>query len=662
MDMTLITDPSLIFLHQDWQSKEEVLDHLINAFASEGVVNDKAVYKQAVLDREKISETGFENGFAIPHGKSVAVTKPAVAIVTLKKPLASAAWASTDPTNQVELIFLLAIPESQKGDAYLKILSDLAVRLMDEKLVDQLKHANTADQVIQLLGKKNQEATTTIKETKKRPKQILAITACATGIAHTYMAAEALQKAAAAKGVQIHVEKQGANGIEDGITPEMLKDADGVIFATDIAAKGKERFKGIPFVQTKVAEPLKHGEAMIDQVLNHPDGVVQGEAAASEVATTGKKQSWQSTLMQSVMTGISYMIPILVAAGVMIGLSQIGASFFGLNKVIGDPKMATNANQMIVLLYYMGQCGNMAMKFMYPIFTAFMAYSIADRPAIAPGFVGGAFAAGFQFILLGNAKGIPSGFFGALFLGALVGFLVKYMNEHIHLNKNFSAMKPMLILPGVSILVVFLANFFIVDPVFGGLNAWLQQMVLTYKDSSEVLLSSIIACLTAFDLGGPVNKAAGAVASGMAADKVFPLTPRVLSIVIPPIGIGLATLIDKYVVGRHVFDEDLRVSGKTSLLLGFLAIGEGAIPFALANPLITIPINMLGATLGSVTAVLLGAVQWYPLPAVWGWPLVQNFPAYAVGILVGVLFIALTNIFIRFHIIRKKEKTTTAVK
>ncbi|MCI1404894.1 MAG: hypothetical protein LKI14_10990 [Lacticaseibacillus paracasei] len=236
------------------------------------------------------------------------------------------------------------------------------------------------------------------------------------------------------------------------------------------------------------------------------------------------------------------------------------------------------------------------------------------------------------------------------------------MNEHIHLNKNFSAMKPMLILPGVSILVVFLANFFIVDPVFGGLNAWLQQMVLTYKDSSEVLLSSIIACLTAFDLGGPVNKAAGAVAIGMAADKVFPLTPRVLSIVIPPIGIGLATLIDKYVVGRHVFDEDLRVSGKTSLLLGFLAIGEGAIPFALANPLITIPINMLGATLGSVTAVLLGAVQWYPLPAVWGWPLVQNFPAYAVGILVGVLFIALTNIFIRFHIIRKKEKTTTAVK
>lgn len=151
--------------------------------------------------------------------------------------------ASTDPTNQVELTFLLAIPESQKGNAYLKILSDLAVRLMDEKLVDQLKHANNADQVIQLLGKKDQEATTTIKETKQRPKQILAITACATEIAHTYMAAEALQKVAATKDVQIHVEKQRANGIEDGITPEMLKDADGVIFATDIAAKGKERVR-----------------------------------------------------------------------------------------------------------------------------------------------------------------------------------------------------------------------------------------------------------------------------------------------------------------------------------------------------------------------------------------------------------------------------------
>lgn len=323
--------------------------------------------------------------------------------------------------------------------------------------------------------------------------------------------------------------------------------------------------------------------------------------------------------------------------------------------------MVKNPNQFIVLLYYMGQCGNMAMKFMYPIFTAFMAYSIGDRPAIAPGFVGGAFAAGIHYVLLGDTKGIPSGFFGALVLGAVAGLIVKYMNEHIHLTKNLSAMKPMLILPGISILVVFLINFYLIDPIFGGLNAWLQHIVMTYKDSSEVLLSTIISCLTAFDLGGPVNKAAGAVAIGMAADKVFPLTPRVLSIVIPPIGIGLATIIDKYIVGRHVFPEDLRVSGKTSLLLGFLAIGEGAIPFALANPLITIPINMIGASIGSVTAILLGAVQWLPLPAIWGWPLVHNLPAYLIGMFVGVLFIALGNIFVRYYLSRRKEKRSKSI-
>ncbi|MDK4352188.1 fructose-specific PTS transporter subunit EIIC [Enterococcus thailandicus] len=654
MDLSSITNESLIFIHQSWQTQAEVFNHLIDAFVRNDIVTDKEAFLAAVREREAISETGMENGFAIPHGKSTTVSKAAVAIATLDKAMPAGAWPSIDPSNQVELIFLLAIPDAEKGQTHLKILSELSVKLMDPVLVDQLKKARTKTEILQLLSNQNSEMEEVVPMTAKN---ILAVTACATGIAHTYMAAEALQKAAKEKGITIHVEKQGANGIEDGITPEMIQAADGIIFATDIAPKGKERFKGLPYIQTKVAEPLKHGPAMIDRLITTPDGRVKAadDLSSSDASYGLKKDSVMSTLMQAVMTGISYMIPILVAAGVMIGISQIGASFFGLSKEIGNAEMATNANQLIVLLHYIGLTGNMTMRFMYPIFTAFMAYSIADRPALASGFIGGAFAAGLHQTLWGVEGGIPSGFFGALILGAVSGYVCKFLNEHVKLHKNLQAMKPMLIIPGLSILAVFFVNYLLVDPVFGGLNGWLQQMVMQYQDSGKVVLSTIIACLTAFDLGGPVNKAAGAVAIGMAADQIFPLTPRVLAIVIPPIGIGLATILDKYIVGRRVFDDNLRVTGRTSLVLGFLAIGEGSIPFALQNPLITIPINMIGASIGAVLAVVLGAVQWYPLPAVWSWPLVENFWAYAVGLIAGVLFIALGNIFIRFYLIKKKE-------
>lgn len=660
MDFQSLTNEQLIFIKADWTTKKEIISHLVTALADNQIVTNRDTFLEAVLEREAHSETGMENGFAIPHGKSVVVTKPAVAIATIKKPLASEKWPSVDPTNEVELVFLLAIPESEKGTTHLKLLADLSTKLMDTAFVNQLKQATSAKEILSLLATK-EEATMPNSEIASIPessKRLIGVTACAAGIAHTYMAAEALKKAGEALGIPVHIEKQGANGIEDRITPEMIANADGVIFATDIAVKDRERFAGLPFIQTKVAEPLRNGEAMVERVLNNPDGKVSGDASesANANASTGKKTGFLSDLTQAVMTGISYMIPVLVAGGLMIGVSQLGASFFGLSSDIGAAEMAKNGNQMIVLLHYFSLTGNMIMRFMYPIFTAFMAYSIADRPGLVSGFVGGAFAAGLHYTLWGIDGGIPSGFFGALILGAVAGYVSKYLNEHIRLHKNLQAMKPMFLIPGISVLAVFILNLYLVDPVFGSLNQWLQDLIIQYKDSGNVILSIIIACLTAFDLGGPVNKAAGAIAIGLSADHIFALTPRVLAIVIPPIGLGLATILDKYIVKRRVFDENLRVTGTTSLVLGFIAIGEGAIPFMLQNPLVTIPINMIGASLGAVTGVLLGAVQWYPLPAIWGWPLVENFWAYAVGLIVGVLFIALANIFVRYYLLRKNEK------
>lgn len=645
MSLSEMTSKQLIFLDKEWSSRKEAIHALCHAMYEEGIVTDEKAYEASVWEREEISETGFENGIAIPHGKTNVVNKAAFAIARVKAPIKD--WPSMKEDNQVRLIFLLAIPEAN-GDEHLRLLSTLSVLLMQDTFVEKLMNESDMEQFIRLLDKKDE----TTKELVKSDKLILVLTSCSAGIAHTYMAAEALEKAGANVGVNVLSEKQGANGIEDKISASDIKKADAVIFATDLPPKGKERFNGLPYVATNVGEPLKNADGLIDKALHHPDGILHmdAEEVSEEVAQTFWKK-----MFQGVQTGISYMIPVIVAAGLMIGIGQLGASAFGIADKIGDAAYATDSNQLIVILHFLSKYGNMIMKFMYPVFAAYMAYSIADRPGLVPGFIGGAFAGGLHYVFWGEGSGIPSGFFGALILGAVAGICADYLNKHIKLHKNLQAMKPMLIVPGFTVLIIFFLNFYIVDPVFGGINQGLQDLIVTYKDSGTIILVTIIAALTAFDLGGPVNKSAGAIAIGLAADHIFPLTARVMSIVIPPIGIGLATVIDKLVVKRRVFSETQRVTGTTSLILGFLAIGEGAIPFMLEKPITTVSINVVGAIIGSLTGVLLGAVQWYPLPAIWGWPLVENFIPYLIGLVVGIAFIAFANIFVRYYQLKRKE-------
>jgi PTS system fructose-specific IIC component len=648
MNLREMTKEELILLDINCSTKEEVIEKIIDTLSKGGYITSKEEFSKAVFEREKHSPTGLEGGLAIPHGKSKSVKKAVFAAARLKNKISN--WESINEDNKVDLVFLLAIPEEEAGTTHLKLLSELSTALMNENFVSSLRNAKNASEFMSALNYKKDS----IKEKNAGSKLVLAVTACATGIAHTYMAAEALEKAGEEMGIRVVVEKQGATGIEDAHTGELIKKADGIIFATDIAPKNIERFNGKPFIRTKVAEPLKNAKNIITRVLDNPDGIIK-EDEVRETNKKEKKAGLFADMSQAVLTGISYMIPLLVAAGVMLGIGKLGATPFGLVSQISDPKYAANPNQLIVVLHYLDNFGSLILRFMYPIFAAFAAFSIADRVGLVPGFLGGIFAAGLHFTLWGTKNGIPSGFFGALILGLAAGYIAKFLNEKIKLSKNLNAMKPMLIIPGVSVLLVFLLNFYIVDPVFGSLNLWLTHTIQHAQKAGTLSLSAIIAAATAFDLGGPVNKAAGAIAIGLAADKIFPLTPRVLSIVIPPIGLGLATILDKYVVGRRVFDEDLRVAGRTSILLGFIAISEGAIPFMLRNPLITIPINIIGAILGSIVAVTLHAVQWYPLPAVWGWPLVENLWAYLLGLAAGVIFIALANIFVRFTIQKRNQ-------
>jgi fructose PTS system EIIBC or EIIC component len=646
-----MTKEGLILFDVTSSSKQEVIQALIDALFENGILTSKEEFLQAVMEREKISPTGLEKGLAIPHGKSRVVKEAAFAVARLTTPIKD--WESIDPTNEVNLVFLLAIPEAEAGTTHLNLLSELSTRLMDTHYLDRLMKAKSAKEFINVLDqtKQHEENNNIAYE-----KTVLAITACATGIAHTYMAAEALEKAGRELGVRVLTEKQGANGIQDEFTEEDIRKADGIIFATDIAPKKKERFVGKPYVQTRVAEPLKHAKEIIEKVLHHPDGTVEASNEETVQSSNGNKGGKLAEMAQAVLTGISYMIPVIVAAGLMIGIAKLGSMPFGLVKEINDIKYATDSNELLVILHHLDKFGGLIFKFMYPVFAAFVAYAIADRVGLVSGFIGGAFAAGLHFTFWGIENGVPSGFFGALILGLSAGYISRFLNDKIQLNKNFQAIKPMLIIPAISVLSIFFLNFYIVDPVFGGLNVLLRNLIESAQNSGELFLSAVIAAATAFDLGGPINKAAGAIAIGLAADQIFPLTPRVLAIVIPPIGLGLATILDKYVVGRRVFDENLRVAGNTALLLGFIAISEGAIPFMLRNPLITIPINIIGAILGACTAVYLGAVQWLPLPAFWGWPLVENLWAYLVGLAVGTLFIAFANIFIRFALLKKSEK------
>ncbi|EGT3616727.1 PTS fructose transporter subunit IIABC [Clostridium perfringens] len=649
MNLRDMTNENLILLDLNETNKEDIIKALINKLYENGNISSKEKFFEVVMDRENHSPTGLERGIAIPHGKDECVKKGAFAVARLKNKIKT--WESVTEDNEVDTVFLLAIPAAEAGSTHLKLLAELSTRLMDSSFTEGLNKSKTKKEFLNVLGEKKEK----VEDNREYSKTILAITACAAGIAHTYMSAEALEKAGKEMGVRVLVEKQGANGIEDRHTKENIKKADGIIFACDIAPKEEERFVGLNYVKVRVAEPLKNSKELINRVLTNPDGKVSGENNNNDVSLSNKKKSGMlSQMMEAVMTGISYMIPVIVAAGLMMGIAKLAAMGLGVINNMAD--LGSSGNPLYVFLFNLDRFGGMIFKFIYPIFSAYVAFSIADRPGLVPGFIGGAFAGGLHFTFWGVQGGVPSGFLGALILGLVAGYVTKFLNNHIKLNRHLNAIKPMLLLPGISVLLIFVLNFYFIDPVFGGLNAWLSNAIASFSGAGTYMLVSIIAACTAFDLGGPVNKAAGAIAIGLAADGIFPLTGRVLSIVIPPIGLGLATVLDKYIVKRRVFDDNLRVVGGTSIILGLIAVSEGAIPFMLKNPLITIPINVLGAIVGSCTAVALGAVQWNPLPAIWGWPLVENLGGYIIGLLAGALFIALANIFIRFYLIKRDEK------
>lgn len=450
-------------------------------------------------------------------------------------------------------------------------------------------------------------------------KRIVAVTACPTGIAHTFMAARRIEEWARAQGFIVQVETQGSDGVKHRLSTADIAGADAVILAVDVPVQDAERFEGIPCLKVRTQELIKHTDVHMKKALS------LGKISLQTEATAEAPRSAYQVAIGHIMTGISYMLPVVVLGGLLMAVAKITGQFIDIS---GSP-FAT-----------LDQLGFMTMKFMYPVFAMYLAFSIAGKPALIPAFIGGVMTDEVYKRFFSLEGFMPSGFFGALAVGFFVGYLVRWLNDTIRIRAQWTTLKTMLIVPLITGIIMVLVMQYLINPFFGSLNQLMVTWLTAAGDTGRGFYSAMIAAGTAFDLGGPINKAAGSVALGLnGAGPTFDLTARELSIVIPSIGVGLAALLSgRFGLPDTLSSED-KMLGSTSLLLGVLGISEGAIPFILKNPRL-IPVFMSGAIAGTLVAVSMGVRQNLPLPAIWGWPLATNVPGYLLGILSGSLICA----------------------
>ena len=393
--------------------------------------------------------------------------------------------------------------------------------------------------------------------------------------------------------------------------------------------------------------------------------IVNTNSSEGSIKKESNNGSLWTEVSKHLMTGISYMIPVLIMGGLVGAFSQIiPYVYLGLSPDVSILDAINSGNftglnfSLLKLAQLMQSFGFTLFGFAIPLFAAFTAFSIGGKTAFATGFIGGYIAVKpIATLLLVDGKWkevapVPSGFLGAIIIAFTIGYFVKFLNEKIQLSKNWLAFKTTFLIPMLSAIVTMILMVYVITPFGGLVNEWIKAVLESAGKSGQYMYAFILSATTAFDLGGPVNKAAGFVALGFTTDKILPVTARNIAIVTPSIGLGLSTLLDKILVRRRVYDKQFYEAGKTSIFLAFMGISEGAIPFALERPMFTIPLYVVGSIIGAMTGVTLGAVQWFPESAIWAWPLITNIFPYILGIAVGSLFIAIVNIYYRNYLIK----------
>lgn len=627
MRITDLLDKNSISLNAAPADKKETLDLAVELMAKSGKLSDVEKYREQVYAREEESTTGIGEGIAIPHGKCDAVKAPGLAAMVIKN---GVEYESLDG-EPVTLLFLIAAPNT-KDNVHLDVLSKLSVMLMDENFTTSLRNAKSVDEFLQIIDAADESAKsiddrlsdTGITTEKKKGFKLLAVTSCPTGIAHTYMAAEALEKAARAADCQIKIETRGSAGAKNVLTAEEIEAADCIIVAAD-AKVPMDRFNGKKVISCQVSDGIGKADQLVKQAMSGNVEVFHGESSETTTAVTGKESAAHKIYTQ-LMNGVSHMLPFVVGGGILIAIAfLIDGLNVDINALPADQR--SNFGTITPIAAMFKNIGGVAFGLMLPVLAGFIGMAIGDRPALALGFVGGMLAA--------NGK---SGFLGALVAGFLAGYLIVGLRKICDkLPEAVEKLAPVLIYPVVGILIMGLAMNFVVEPVMGGINTGLNNFLSGMGDSSRVVLGLILGGMMAIDMGGPFNKAAyvfgtAAIAAGnydiMAAVMIGGMTP--------PCAIALATLLFK-----NKFTKEERDAGPTNFIMGLAFITEGAIPFAASDPLHVLPSCIIGSALAGALSMAFHCTLMAPHGGIFVFPVVGNAVMYLVALVAGTVVSAL---------------------
>ncbi|ARM80698.1 PTS 2-O-a-mannosyl-D-glycerate transporter subunit IIABC [Escherichia coli] len=573
MNLTTLTHRDALCLNARFTSREEAIYALTQRLAALGKISSTEQFLEEVYRRESLGPTALGEGLAVPHGKTAAVKEAAFAVATLSEPLQ---WEGVDGPEAVDLVVLLAIPPNEAGTTHMQLLTALTTRLADDEIRARIQSATTPDELLSALDDKG--GTQPSASFSNAP-TIVCVTACPAGIAHTYMAAEYLEKAGRKLGVNVYVEKQGANGIEGRLTADQLNSATACIFAAEVAIKESERFNGIPALSVPVAEPIRHAEALIQQALT----LKRSDETRTVQQDTQPVKSVKTELKQALLSGISFAVPLIVAGGTVLAVAVLLSQIFGLQDLFNEE------NSWLWMYRKLG--GGLLGILMVPVLAAYTAYSLADKPALAPGF-----AAGLAANMIG------SGFLGAVVGGLIAGYLMRWVKNHLRLSSKFNGFLTFYLYPVLGTLGAGSLMLFVVgEPVAwinNSLTAWLNGL----SGSNALLLGAILGFMCSFDLGGPVNKAAYAFCLGAMANGVYGPYAIFASVKM----VSAFTVTASTMLAPRLFKEFEIETGKSTWLLGLAGITEGAIPMAIEDPLRVIGSFVLGSM---VTGAIVGAMN-----------------------------------------------------
>jgi len=613
----LLKSESITLGAQPLSSKDTAIDQLADLMEAGGNLSDKEQYKKDVKTREAEGTTGLGDGIATPHAKSAGVAKAGLAAMTIPSGMD---FQSLDGKPS-RLFFMIAAPDGA-ADEHLSILSKLATMIMDPDFKEALIAAKTKEEFLKLIDDKEdgkfKPAAAPAAEAAPAPTadhiQVLAVTACPTGIAHTYMAAESLEQHAKKKGITIKVETNGSEGAKNVLTPEEIAAADAIIIAADKNV-AMARFDGKPLISSKVADGINKADELLDEALSgkapvyHASGHDEVEGAADVASESLGRQ-----IYKHLMNGVSHMLPFVVGGGILIALA------FLFDDYSIDPK---NFGSNTPLAKFFKDTGGVAFGFMLPVLAGFISMSIADRPGLAVGFVGGALA---------GTTG--SGFLGALLAGFIGGYTVNFLKKAFHgLPASLDGIKPVLLYPFFGVLIIGFISFFIIAPPVGAINTWMVDTLKNMDPNARILLGVIMGGMMAVDMGGPINKAAYVTGTGLLASGEFHVMAAVMAGgMVPPLAIALCTTFFK-----NRFTESERKAGVTNYVMGLSFITEGAIPFAAGDPLRVIPSCVAGSAVAGALSMAFDCTLRAPHGGIFVVPTIGNPVMYLVAIVIGAV-------------------------